>query len=174
MNCKPAQIDRQTARYSSARPTDRATDLCVLPLRAPNCPAFRLMSVENDPCDGRSMAMVAKASVQARSALTVGDIEYRVQIGDLHESADGWCGLTQVEGDRPVPGRIADRDQGAQAGGVDETDRGEVEDEIVTRVVRERRGGCSEKLVRAGQIDFAGDRQLRAARLSVDDLDEHG
>jgi hypothetical protein len=132
------------------------------------------MSVENDPRDGRSVTMVAKSSVPAGSALTVGDVEYGVEIGDLHESADGWCGLTKVKGDRPVPGRVADRDQGAEAGGVDEADPGEVEYEIVTRVVRESRGGRSEKFVRRGHIEFAADRQLRAARLSVDDLDEHG
>jgi len=77
--------------------------------------------------------------------LTDGDVEYGVEIGDINESADRWCGLTKVEGDRPVPGRIADRDQGAQAGGVDEADLGEVEYEIVTRVVRESRGRRSER-----------------------------
>ena len=114
---------------------------------------LRLMCVENHPRDGTSMTMVAKSSVPAGSGLTVGDVEYGVEIGDLHESADRWCGLTKVEGDRPVPGRIADRDQGAQAGGVDEADLGEVEYEIVTRVVRKRRVGRSEMFVRRGHID---------------------
>src|SRR4029450_6447810 len=89
---KPALQQTQAPVIGSPSPTsrecpvrlsrrDRATGRpgdASCRMQAPNCPACRLMSVENDSRDGRSRPMVAKAGVQARSAVTVGDVEYGV------------------------------------------------------------------------------------------------
>jgi len=108
-NCNPPRsIVRLPGTPQHARPGDRPMRLATT--------GTQLSGLPPHVCRERSSrrqkhANGATASVQARSALTVPDVEYGVEVGDLHESADGWGGLTKVEGDRPVPGRIADRDQ---------------------------------------------------------------
>lgn len=63
--------------------------------------------------------------------LTVGDVEDRGKVGDLDKAVHLGRGATQCQLDALAKGTVADRHQRADAGGVDESDRRQVDDEAL-------------------------------------------